>query len=285
MNIFYIYGRSCSGKDSLLTNLSYVDGINVGKSNSKGKKKPLYIPSYTTREVRESDKSWITFPFRDEMKKVIENNKSILLCEDLYSILNSDIQPDYSIKDSDYGKIKLLGLNTSGGIDVLEGDDVDDLNIYKMLTAHKATLAVCSNLKYKSYVTHYFLISKYTMINNNDEPTEVWYSRFISSDMENVILCGDTDILTLLAEVDSDNLYTINLISDNKTLLKRAIDRDDNVNEIIRRFNADREAYKTPSNVNRANELKVFTNTLSTDNACYLVIGFINMILDPALYN
>ena len=40
MNIFYIYGRSCSGKDSLLSNLCYLDGINVGKSNSKGKKKP-----------------------------------------------------------------------------------------------------------------------------------------------------------------------------------------------------------------------------------------------------
>lgn len=285
MNIFYIYGRSCSGKDSLLINLCQHNAINVRQINSKNEKNPLYMPSYTTREVRKSDKSWITSPITNEMKKAIEDNKSILLCEWLYSIPNYSVRSDYSIKDSDYRKIKLLGLNTSGNIDVLEGDDVDDLNFHKMVTTHKATLAVCTSTKYDDDTTHYFLISKYTMINNNNEPTEVLYTRFISTDMENVILCGDTDILMLLAEVNSNDLYTINLISDNKTLLKRGIDRGDNINEIIRRFNADREAYKTPSNVNRANELKVFTNTLSTDDACYLVMGFIDMILNPSSYN
>lgn len=274
MKIFYLYGRSCSGKDTIIQRLIFRGSICVVTASypKDSDISPRFIPTYTSREIRESDDICIT------IHKDIDISGT---GEDRFV----DTQYIDSIKRND----ELTNIS----IFAISNDTLDHISTYSKLTAeetvpilkeHDNFLIVGDLPQYRGerQTKCFILLSKYNKFENG-KIKEVYYARYFTN-KNDVFLVGDTKMLRLLEEYDKDMLYTISLLCEDKVLLKRALDRDGDVDEIIRRYLDDKKVFNYTSKVDGTHRIGLFTDVMNPKSCVDVIDGFIALVNNPEKY-
>ena len=274
MKIFYLYGRSCSGKDSIIERMIDERSIRVITSlqPKDNDTRPCLIPTYTSREARESDNSLIT------IHKDININGT---GEDRFV----DTQYFDSVKRNDeLTNISILAISN---------DNLDRISRYSRLTGdetipilkeHDNFLIVGDLPQYRGekQTKCFILLSKYKKIENG-ELKEVYYARYFTN-KNDVFLVGDTKMLRLLEDYDKDIVYSISLLCEDKVLLKRALDRDGDVDEIIRRYLDDKKVFNYTSKADVFHSIILFTDIMSSKQCADVITAFIHLVNNPEKY-
>lgn len=274
MKIFYLYGRSCSGKDSIIQRMIAERSVRVVTSlrPKDSDTRPYLIPTYTSREIREGDDSLITI------------HKDIDI---------SGIGEDRFVDTQYIDSVKRNDELTNISIFAISNNTIDHISTYSKLTAeetvpilkeHDNFLIVGDLPQYRGerQTKCFILLSKYNKFENG-RIKEVYYARYFTN-KNDVLLVGDTKILRLLEEYDKDILYTISLLCEDKVLLKRALDRDGDVDEIIRRYLDDKKVFNYTSKVDGTHRIGLFTDVMSSKNCADVINGFIALVNNPEKY-
>lgn len=258
MKIFYLYGRSCSGKDSIIERMIDERSIRVITSlqPKDNDTRPCLIPTYTSREARESDNSLIT------IHKDININGTV---DELTNISILAISNDNLDRISRYSR--------------LTGDET-----IPILKEHDNFLIVGDLPQYRGekQTKCFILLSKYEKIENG-ELKEVYYARYFTN-KNDVFLVGDTKMLRLLEDYDKDIVYSISVLCEDKVLLKRALDRDGDVDEIIRRYLDDKKVFNHTSKADVLHSIILFTDIMSSKQCADVISAFIHLVNNPEKY-